>query len=115
MPCSKSGVELPSFSLEQRCAAIRCATQVGHRCHDTPQECIVLSDTLELSQRVVAQHHRRPAGVTEQTACGPLPLNDAPALPQGAESAAGVAGEPCVVSARVPNTHGQCRVWCDRG
>lgn len=92
---------------EEWFAAIQFATQVGHMCDDKRQEYILLSDTLGLSQLLVAQNHSRPAGVTEQTVFGPFHLNDAPALPHGADIAAGVAGEPCFVSARVTNTHGQ--------
>jgi hydroxyquinol 1,2-dioxygenase len=87
---------------------IQFATHVGHKCDDKRQEYILLSDTLGLSQLVVAQNHSRPAGVTEQTVFGPFHLNGAPTLPHGADISAGVRGEPCFVSARVANAKGQC-------
>jgi hydroxyquinol 1,2-dioxygenase len=49
----------------------------------------LLSDTLGLSQLVVAQNHNRPEGVTEQTVFGPFHVNArrispmGPALPRG--------------------------------
>jgi len=66
-----------------------------------------LSDTLGLSQLVVAQNHNRPPGVTEQTVFGPFHVNGAPHLPQGASIAEGVAGEPCFVSALVKSAAGK--------
>lgn len=88
-------------------AGIQFATQVGHMCDDKRQEYILLSDTLGLSQLVVAQNHSRPEGVTEQTVFGPFHLEHAPVLPPGADIAAGVTGEPCFIAARVTNPAGQ--------
>jgi len=67
----------------------------------------LLSDTLGLSQLVVAQNHNRPQGVTEQTVFGPFHRNGAPHLPHGASIAEGVAGEPCFVSAMVKSAAGK--------
>src|SRR5207244_4784000 len=80
---------------------IQFVTSVGQKCDDKRQEFILLSDTLGLSQLVVAQNHNRPQGVTEQTVFGPFHVNGAPYLPHGASIAEGVAGEPCFVSALV--------------
>lgn len=88
-------------------AGIEFLTRVGHMCDEKRQECILLSDTLGLSQLVVAQNHSRPPGVTEQTVFGPFHLQGAPHLPPGANIAAGVAGEPCFVSALVHSAAGQ--------
>jgi len=86
---------------------IQFVTRVGHMCDDKRQECILLSDTLGLSQLVVAQNHKRPSGVTEQTVFGPFHLNGAPHLAPGADIAEGVQGEPCFVSAYVQSATGQ--------
>jgi hydroxyquinol 1,2-dioxygenase len=86
---------------------IQFLTHVGQKCDDKRQEFILLSDTLGLSQLVVAQNHSRPPGVTEQTVFGPFHLNGAPHLSQGANIAEGVAGEPCFVSARVKSAKGK--------
>ena len=51
---------------------IQFVTSVGQKCDDKRQEFILLSDTLGLSQLVVAQNHNRPQGVTEQTVFGPF-------------------------------------------
>lgn len=88
-------------------AGIQFATEVGHTCDDKRQEYILLSDTLGLSQLVVAQNHSRPEGVTEQTVFGPFHLEHAPVLPPGADIATGVAGEPCFIAARVTDATGQ--------
>ena len=86
---------------------IQFLTRVGQRCDDKRQEYILLSDTLGLSQLVVAQNHTRPPGVTEQTVFGPFHLQGAPQLPPGANISEGVAGEPCFVSAVVTSATGQ--------
>ena len=86
---------------------IQFVTSVGQKCDDKRQEFILLSDTLGLSQLVVAQNHNRPQGVTEQTVFGPFHLNGAPHLPHGANIAEGVAGEPCFVSALVKSAAGK--------
>jgi hydroxyquinol 1,2-dioxygenase len=86
---------------------IQFATRVGHMCDDKRQEYILLSDTLGLSQLVVAQNHKRPPGATEQTVFGPFHLNGAPHLAPGGNIAEGVQGEPCFVAARVQSATGQ--------
>src|SRR3546814_7828115 len=48
-------------------AGILFLTRTGHLCSDVRQEFILLSDTLGLSQLVVAQSHSRPENVSEQT------------------------------------------------
>ena len=89
---------------------IQFVTNVGQKCDDRRQEFILLSDTLGLSQLVVAQNHNRPHGVTEQTVFGPSHLTKAPHLPHGANIAEGVAGEPCFVSALVKLAQGASRL-----
>ena len=62
---------------------IQFVTHVGQKCDDKRQEFILLSDTLGLSQLVVAQNHNRPESVTEQTVFGPFHLNGAPTSHMG--------------------------------
>jgi hydroxyquinol 1,2-dioxygenase len=77
-------------------------TATGHKCSETRQEFILLSDTLGLSQLVVAQNHQRSDSATEQTVFGPFHVPGAPVLPpHGADITNGAVGEPCFVSARV--------------
>src|SRR4029450_2334736 len=86
---------------------IQFITSVGQKCDDKRQEFILLSDTLGLSQLVVAQNHNRPQGVTEQTVLAPFHPTGPPHLPQGPSIAEGVAGEPCFVSALVKSAAGK--------
>ena len=86
---------------EEWLKGIQFLTATGHKCDDVRQEFILLSDTLGLSQLVVAQSHSRPAGTTEQTVFGPFHVPGAPQLSRGADIANGAKGEPCYVSARV--------------
>ncbi|GAB7542935.1 intradiol ring-cleavage dioxygenase [Cupriavidus sp. 8B] len=82
-------------------------TATGHLCDGTRQEFILLSDTLGLSQLVVAQNHRRSGGATEQTVFGPFHVPGAPVLPpHGADITNGAVGESCFVSARVLTASG---------
>jgi hydroxyquinol 1,2-dioxygenase len=77
-------------------------TETGHKCNETRQEFILLSDTLGLSQLVVAQNHQRSSKATEQTVFGPFHVDGAPILPShGADITNGAVGEPCFVTARV--------------
>jgi hydroxyquinol 1,2-dioxygenase len=76
-------------------AGIRFLTAVGQKCDELRQEFILLSDTLGLSQLVVAQNHSRPAGATEQTVFGPFWVAGAPRLAHGADIANGAVGDPC--------------------
>ncbi|MGH7392112.1 MAG: intradiol ring-cleavage dioxygenase [Candidatus Rokuibacteriota bacterium] len=76
-------------------AGIKFLTAVGHKCDDLRQEFILLSDTLGLSQLVVAQNHSRPPGATEQTVFGPFWVGGAPRMAHGADIANGAVGDPC--------------------
>jgi hydroxyquinol 1,2-dioxygenase len=89
-------------------AGIEFLTRTGHTCTDTRQEFILLSDTLGLSQLVVAQNHSRPQGATEQTVFGPFHVQGAPNLPSHGADVTGVAvGDPLFVSARVTDAAGR--------
>jgi hydroxyquinol 1,2-dioxygenase len=77
-------------------------TRTGQLCTDTRQEFILLSDTLGLSQLVVAQNHSRPEDLTEQTVFGPFHVEGAPRrAPHGSDLATGLAGDPLFVDAEV--------------
>lgn len=83
-------------------------TTTGQMCTEARQEFILLSDTLGLSQLVVAQSHRRAQSATEQTVFGPFHVTGAPRLAStGADITNGVAGEPCFVSAQVVTGSGE--------
>lgn len=81
-------------------------TRTGHTCSDTRQEFILLSDTLGLSQLVVAQNHRRAPEATEQTVFGPFHVEGATPQPDGADIAEGMPGNPLFVTARVTAVDG---------
>lgn len=83
-------------------AGISFLTRTGHLCTDQRQEFILLSDTLGLSQLIVAQSHSRPVQATEQTVFGPFFVPGAPKLaPHGGDLAVGLAGDPLFVTAQV--------------
>ncbi|HEX8918599.1 MAG TPA: intradiol ring-cleavage dioxygenase [Chloroflexota bacterium] len=82
-------------------------TRTGHMCSDTRQEFILLSDTLGLSQLVVAQNHRRSPGATEQTVFGPFHIEGATMLANGADIADGAEGRPLFVHAGVTGIAGE--------
>jgi len=88
-------------------AGITFLTAVGQKCDAVRQEFILLSDTLGLSQLVVAQNHRRTAGATEQTLLGPFWVDGAPRRPHGADIAMGATGTPCHFRLAVTDLGGQ--------
>jgi hydroxyquinol 1,2-dioxygenase len=80
--------------------------RTGQLCTPTRQEFVLLSDTLGLSQLVVAQSHSRPNGVTEQTVFGPFHIEGAPSRPtHGTDLSDGVSGDPLYVTSRVVSGH----------
>jgi hydroxyquinol 1,2-dioxygenase len=102
-------------------SAIRFLTEVGQACTDRRQEFILLSDTLGVSILVDAINHRLPNGAVESTVLGPYYQEGAPELPQGADIANGVAGEPTFYSGRLltldgrPIAGGLLDVWSGDG
>jgi len=81
---------------------IKFLTRTGHLCTGARQEFILLSDTLGLSQLVVAQNHNRPADTTEQTVFGPFHVEGAPSRPaHGGNIAVELPGDPLFVNAQV--------------
>ncbi len=97
--------------------AIQFLTATGQACSDRRQEFILLSDTLGASMMVVmldqlraararaaGTHEATPA--TEATVQGPYYWEGAPELPNGADIAEGVKGEPAFYGGRVTDTDG---------
>jgi hydroxyquinol 1,2-dioxygenase len=82
-------------------------TRVGHTCSETRQEFILLSDTLGLSQLVVAQNHKRASGATEQTVFGPFHVEGVPTVPDRTDISAGIKGDPLFVKAQVTRVDGR--------
>lgn len=83
-------------------------TRTGQISNAVRQEMILLSDTLGLSQLVVAQNHSRPNGATEQTVFGPFHVEDAPDLPShGCDIGGSVSGAPLWVTASVTDMQGR--------
>jgi hydroxyquinol 1,2-dioxygenase len=83
-------------------------TRAGQISDSERQEMILLSDTLGLSQLVVAQSHSRPESATEQTLFGPFHVEGAPNQPaHGADIARGAAGDPLWVAARAVDADGK--------
>jgi len=102
---------------EEWFAGIDFLARTGRLCTPTRQEFVLLSDTLGLSQLVVAQSHSRPSGVTEQTVLGPFHIEGSPSRPtHRTDLSIGISGEPLYVNARVlsgsaPVTGASVDVW----
>ena len=94
------------LSFEEWQAAIKFLTRTGQQCTDTRQEFILLSDTLGVSMLVDAINHRHRNGATETTVLGPFFVNEAPALPMGANIAPNTEGEPLHASGVIRSTTG---------
>jgi hydroxyquinol 1,2-dioxygenase len=93
---------------EEWLEGIKFLTRTGQISDSVRQEMILLSDTLGLSQLVVAQSHSRPAEATEQTVFGPFHVEGAPNQPaHGADIARGATGEPLWVAARAVDGDGK--------
>jgi hydroxyquinol 1,2-dioxygenase len=80
---------------------IRFLTATGQKCNEIRQEFILLSDTLGLSQLVVAQNNSRPQDATEQTVFGPFHVPGAPRLDAGSDMTRDRKGIPCFVAGTV--------------
>jgi hydroxyquinol 1,2-dioxygenase len=85
---------------------IQFLTDTGHKCDDTRQEYILLSDTLGVSMLTVALNQARPPGATEATVFGPFHVDDAPLLPAGADLARGAPGEMLFAEIEVVDLNG---------
>jgi hydroxyquinol 1,2-dioxygenase len=87
--------------------AIQFLTGVGQTCTDKRQEFILLSDTLGVSILVITLNHPAGGGTTDSTVQGPYYWPGAPELPNGANLAVGVKGEPTFYSGRVLSSDGK--------
>ncbi|MFN0299124.1 MAG: intradiol ring-cleavage dioxygenase [Burkholderiales bacterium] len=86
---------------------IKFLTATGHKCTDTRQEFILLSDTIGLSQLVCAQSNKRDKEATEQTVFGPFHIENAPKLANGADISGKRKGDPCYVNALIKSVDGK--------
>ncbi len=92
---------------EEGFSGIQFLTATGQKCDEKRQEFILLSDALGVSMLVDALNHRAPNGATESTVLGPFYVDGAPVLPNGANLAEGLPGEPTLFSGRVLTVAGQ--------
>lgn len=87
--------------------AIEFLTAVGQTCTPKRQEFILLSDTLGISILVITLNHPAAGGALESTVLGPYYWEGAPDLPNGANLAIDVKGEPTFYSGRVLDADGR--------
>src|SRR5579875_377442 len=95
----------PSIAEWER--AIEFLTATGHKCDDTRQEFILLSDVLGVSMLVETINHRAVGAATESTVTGPFHVVDSPPRELGADISLGVPGDPCLVTGRVTGPAGE--------
>ena len=86
--------------------AIEFLTAVGQTVTPKRQEFILLSDTLGVSILVITINHPSIDGTAESTVLGPYYWEGAPELPNGANLAVDVKGEPTFYSGRVLSADG---------
>jgi len=87
--------------------AITFLTDTGHKCDETRQEFILLSDVLGVSMLVETINHRAAGQTTESTVTGPFHVVDSPPRELGADISRPGSGEPCLVTGRVTGPGGQ--------
>jgi hydroxyquinol 1,2-dioxygenase len=92
---------------EEWFAGIQFLTATGQKCDEKRQEFILLSDTLGVSMLVDMLNHQKTTGATESTVLGPFYVPDAPELPNGANLAEGLPGDPTLFSGRVLTADGK--------
>jgi len=111
-------VEEVDLKPDEWMAAINFMTRVGQTCDEQRQECILLSDTLGVSMRVVGLEQARrsakaladreaSATPTEATVQGPFYWEGSPLMPLGADIGEGMPGDPAYYSGTVSDTHGR--------
>lgn len=91
---------------EEWLAGIRWLTETGQMSNDKRMEFILASDVVGLSMLVVMMNGRTPTGATPNTVLGPFHIAGSPELTDGADMAAGIAGEPCFVTGTVRDLDG---------
>ncbi|HEV2242188.1 MAG TPA: dioxygenase, partial [Streptosporangiaceae bacterium] len=87
--------------------AIAFLTDTGHKCDETRQEFILLSDVLGVSMLVETINHRADGRATESTVSGPFHVVDSPPRELGADISVPGSGDPCLVSGRVAGPAGE--------
>jgi hydroxyquinol 1,2-dioxygenase len=92
---------------EEWFAGIQFLTATGQKCDEKRQEFILLSDTLGVSMLVDLLNHHKTTGATESTVLGPFYVPGAPELPNGANLAEGLPGDPTLFSGRVLTADGK--------
>jgi protocatechuate 3,4-dioxygenase beta subunit len=88
-------------------SAIAFLTDTGHKCDETRQEFILLSDVLGISMLVETINHRAAGQATESTVTGPFHVVDSPPRELGADISEPGSGDPCLVSGRVAGPAGE--------
>ncbi|HTW87622.1 MAG TPA: dioxygenase, partial [Candidatus Binataceae bacterium] len=78
----------------------------GHKCDDTRQEFILLSDVLGVSMLVDAINHPPMKGVTESTVFGPFYVNHPPEFQLGDDLSGKLEGEPMYIEGTVSSADG---------
>jgi len=94
-------VRKTNLTFEEWDFAIDFLTRTGQKCNATRQEFILLSDVLGVSMLVDAVNHRSGDDTTETTVLGPFYVGEHKPMPHGSDIAAGIAGAPMFVNARV--------------
>jgi protocatechuate 3,4-dioxygenase beta subunit len=87
--------------------AIAFLTDTGHKCDETRQEFILLSDVLGVSMLVETINHRAAGQATESTVTGPFHVVDSPSRELGADISVPGSGDPCLVTGRVTGPAGE--------
>lgn len=100
-------VRRTNLTFEEWHGLIEFLTRTGHACTSTRQEFILLSDVLGISMLVDAVNYREREGATETTVLGPFYVGEHRPMPHGSNIAAGIAGEPMFVQARVTDLAGK--------
>lgn len=86
--------------------AVRFLTETGHKCDETRQEFVLLSDVLGVSALVENINHRKTPGATEATVLGPFHMVDSPVRSLGDSIDEVGAGQPCLVTGEVHSVDG---------
>src|SRR5262245_19529061 len=101
-------VSKTNLTFEEWDYAIDFLTRTGHKCTDTRQEFILLSDVLGVSMLVDAVNHRDRAGATQTTVLGPFYVGGHKVTPHGSDiSPHNLTGEKMFVHCRIMDINGK--------
>lgn len=101
-------VSRTGLTFEEWDYAIDFLTRTGHKCTDTRQEFILLSDVLGVSMLVDAVNHRDRGGATQTTVLGPFYVGEHKVTPHGTDiSPNNQTGERMFVQSRVTDLAGK--------